>query len=76
MEEQLLQDAENFENFLRPEHIRQLREEKMLMIRSAVHGKKSEIWKPTRYEFPKHIRQLIVGNRENDKQAITKITRD
>jgi hypothetical protein len=41
VEEQLLMDAENYENFLTPDQIRSLKDEKMLMIKSAVYGKKS-----------------------------------
>ncbi len=64
-------DAENYENFLTPEQIHALRDDKMMMIKSAVYGKKSEIWKPTKYEFPKHIRELLNSQKTAEKKLHT-----
>jgi hypothetical protein len=68
VEEMILQDGENYDNFLRAD---QLNEDKMMMIKSALHGKKEDIWKPSRYEFPKHIRQLIMSERDGDHKRHT-----
>lgn len=71
VEEMILQDGENYDNFLRPDQISQISEEKMLLIKTTLHGKNADIWKPSRYEFPKHIRQLIMSGRDGDNKRHT-----
>ncbi len=71
VEEMILQDGENFDNFLRKDQVSQLHDDKMLMLKSTLNGKKGSIWKPSRYEFPKHIRQLIMSERDGDSKRHT-----
>ncbi|CDW78243.1 UNKNOWN [Stylonychia lemnae] len=62
MMEQLKEDGENFENFLRPEYMDQIKKEKMNNLRSVLFGKKTKIWKPSKYEIPRSIRNVFLGN--------------
>jgi len=51
----MIEDGENYDNFLRPEFINHLKEDKVISLKNALFGKK-KIWKPTKFELPKHIR--------------------
>lgn len=57
--EQIIEDGENYDNFLNPEFVKKIKEEKVLHLKNALFGKK-KIWKPSKYEFPKHVRQLLL----------------
>ena len=64
VEEDLLQDGENYDNFLKPEHIKALRSDKMQMIKTSLHGKRTQIWKAKRFEYPDHVRQIIISQKD------------
>jgi hypothetical protein len=63
MMEQLREDAENYDNFLRPEMVKQIREDKINLLKTTLRGKKSNIWKPSKFEVPKDLRLLMQGLR-------------
>ena len=71
--EQMLEDRENYDNFLRPEFIKHLKEDKVISLKNALFGKK-KIWKPARFELPKHIRQLLHSQKPDDAHQDKKFT--
>jgi len=70
VEEQLLIDAENFENFLHPKQIKSLMENNLSELRSAYQGgKKTSIWKPEQYDYPPHVKDLLLGLKPKAKHV-------